>query len=217
MSIIVDKVFEIIDELEKVRRGIEIVAATKTRPIEDILDVMQNTPVSAAGENRVQELIAKYDAGIKWDFIGQLQTNKVKYIIDKTRLIHSVDRLPLLEIIDKEAGKRGKVQDILIEINAGREAAKGGLFLEEAEEFAERVSFYKNVRLLGLMAVTPLVCAGAELQSYFDASYAEYLKLKECYQSVKYLSMGMSNDYLRAAESGANLVRLGRAIFGERN
>lgn len=217
MSIIVDKVFEIIGKLEKAGSGIEIVAATKTRTIEDILDIMRNTPVSAAGENRVQELISKYDAGIEWDFIGQLQTNKVKYIIDKTRLIHSVDRLPLLETIDKEAGKKQKVQDILIEINAGREAAKGGLFLEEAEEFAEKITNYKNVRLLGLMAVTPLECNGAELQSYFDASYAEYLKLKKCYPFVKYLSMGMSNDYLRAAESGANLVRLGRAIFGERN
>ncbi len=217
MSIIVDKVFEIIDQLKNVQSGIEIVAATKTRTIDEILDIMRNTAVTAAGENRVQEFISKYDDSIDWDFIGQLQTNKVKYIIDKTRLIHSVDRLPLLEVIDKEAAKKQKVQDILIEINTGKEQAKGGIFLEEAEQFAEKVTDYKNVRLLGLMAVTPLECPGAELQSYFDAAYEQYKKLKGSFPSIKYLSMGMSNDYLRAAESGANLVRLGRAIFGERN
>jgi pyridoxal phosphate enzyme (YggS family) len=216
MSIIADRVFEIKKQLEQVGGDIEIVAATKTRTIDEILDIIRNTPISAAGENRVQEFVAKYDDSIQWDFIGQLQTNKVKYIIDKTRLIHSVDRLSLLQTINKEAAKKSKIQDILIETNTGREKEKGGLYLEEVSAFAEKVMEYQNVRLLGLMAVTPLDISATELQRCFDAAYAEYAKLKAAYPSIGLLSMGMSNDYLRAAESGANLVRLGRAIFGER-
>ena len=125
MSIIADRVFEIKKQLEQVGGDIEIVAATKTRTIDEILDIIRNTPISAAGENRVQEFVAKYDDSIQWDFIGQLQTNKVKYIIDKTRLIHSVDRLSLLQTINKEAAKKSKIQDILIETNTGREKEKG--------------------------------------------------------------------------------------------
>lgn len=217
MSIITNNVYAIIDRIEKARKGgVEIIAATKTRSIAEILDIIQNTPVSAAGENRVQEFISKYDERAQWDFIGQLQTNKVKYIIDKVRLIHSVDRLSLLETIDKEAAKSNKVQDILLETNTGREASKGGLYLEDVAAFAEKAVAFPNVRLLGLMAVAPINCQENQAQRYFDRAYAEYAALKARYPQVKYLSMGMSNDYLRAVESGANLVRLGRAIFGER-
>lgn len=209
-----NNIFDICEKISTISRKVELVAATKTRNIDEIKLALSTGKIIAAGENRVQEFIPKYESGIVWDFIGQLQTNKVKYIIDKVRLIHSVDRYSLAETIDKEANKINKIQDILIEVNSGKEESKGGIFLEDTEKFLEQISHFNNVRVRGIMAVAPQINNQEELQRTFDTVYAKYSLLSN--ESFNYLSMGMSNDYLIAVKAGANLIRLGRAIFGER-
>lgn len=207
--------------LEKSGRSIKdvlVIGASKTMPLERILFVRDNTDVKIFGENRVQELLEKYTPDVRWHFIGQLQTNKVKYIVDKVELIHSVDRLSLLQEIDRQAKKHGKVQDILIEVNIGGEEKKGGVAPAEVIDFAKEVDKYPSVRLKGLMSVLPNVEK--------EALNAFYLQLSKLYDTLKqtrldnadirYLSAGMSNDYDVAVKYGANIVRLGRALFGER-
>ncbi len=218
MKTLTQTVFEIFEKIEKITspESVEVLAATKTRPLEAVLEVVENTPIKIAGENRVQEFLSKYDERVTWDFIGQLQTNKVKYIIDKVWLIHSVERDKNMKVINKEAYKIGKIQDILIQINAGEEEAKAGIYCNEAKEFAEIVKTYKNIKLKGLMAVVPLDANQKELTKLFEKTKKVYDDIKSDNNDIKYLSMGMSGDYELAIKCGANLVRLGRAIFGER-
>lgn len=207
--------------LEESGRSIKdvlVIGASKTMPLERILFVRDNTDVKIFGENRVQELLEKYTPDVRWHFIGQLQTNKVKYIVDKVELIHSVDRLSLLQEIDRQAKKHGKVQDILIEVNIGGEEKKGGVAPEEVIDFAKEVDKYPSVRLKGLMSVLPNVEKEA-----LDAFYLQLSKLYDTLKQtrldnadIRYLSAGMSNDYDVAVKYGANIVRLGRALFGER-
>lgn len=207
-----------LEESGKSMKDVLVIGASKTMPLERILFVRDNTDVKIFGENRVQELLEKYTPDVRWHFIGQLQTNKVKYIVDKVELIHSVDRLSLLQEIDRQAKKHGKVQDILIEVNIGGEEKKGGVAPAEVIDFAKEVDKYSSVRLKGLMSVLPNVEK--------DALDAFYLQLSKLYDTLKqtrldnadirYLSAGMSNDYDVAVKYGANIVRLGRALFGER-
>ncbi len=207
-----------LEESGKSMKDVLVIGASKTMPIERILFVRDNTDVKIFGENRVQELLEKYTPDVRWHFIGQLQTNKVKYIVDKVELIHSVDRLSLLQEIDRQAKKHGKVQDILIEVNIGGEEKKGGVAPAEVIDFAKEVDKYPSVRLKGLMSVLPNVEK--------EALNAFYLQLSKLYDTLKqtrldnadirYLSAGMSNDYDVAVKYGANIVRLGRALFGER-
>lgn len=207
-----------LEESGRSRKDVLVIGASKTMPIERILFVRDNTDVKIFGENRVQELLEKYTPDVRWHFIGQLQTNKVKYIVDKVELIHSVDRLSLLQEIDRQAKKHGKVQDILIEVNIGGEEKKGGVAPAEVIDFAKEVDKYPSVRLKGLMSVLPNVEK--------EALNAFYLQLSKLYDTLKqtrldnadirYLSAGMSNDYDVAVKYGANIVRLGRALFGER-
>lgn len=207
-----------LEESGRSRKDVLVIGASKTMPLERILFVRDNTDVKIFGENRVQELLEKYTPDVRWHFIGQLQTNKVKYIVDKVELIHSVDRISLLQEIDRQAKKHGKVQDILIEVNIGGEEKKGGVAPTEVIDFAKEVDKYPSVRLKGLMSVLPNVEK--------DALNAFYLQLSKLYDTLKqtrldnadirYLSAGMSNDYDVAVKYGANIVRLGRALFGER-
>lgn len=207
-----------LEESGRSRKDVLVIGASKTMPLERILFVRDNTDVKIFGENRVQELLEKYTPDVRWHFIGQLQTNKVKYIVDKVELIHSVDRLSLLQEIDRQAKKHGKVQDILIEVNIGGEEKKGGVAPAEVVDFAKEVDKYPSVRLKGLMSVLPNVEK--------EALNAFYLQLSKLYDTLKqirldnadirYLSAGMSNDYDVAVKYGANIVRLGRALFGER-
>lgn len=207
-----------LEESGRSMKDVLVIGASKTMPLERILFVRDNTDVKIFGENRVQELLEKYTPDVRWHFIGQLQTNKVKYIVDKVELIHSVDRLSLLQEIDRQAKKHGKVQDILIEVNIGGEEKKGGVAPAEVIDFAKEVDKYPSVRLKGLMSVLPNVEK--------DALNAFYLQLSKLYDTLKqtrldnadirYLSAGMSNDYDVAVKYGANIVRLGRALFGER-
>lgn len=207
-----------LEESGRSRKDVLVIGASKTMPLERILFVRDNTDVKIFGENRVQELLEKYTPDVRWHFIGQLQTNKVKYIVDKVELIHSVDRLSLLQEIDRQAKKHGKVQDILIEVNIGGEEKKGGVAPAEVIDFAKEVDKYPSVRLKGLMSVLPNVEKEA-----LDAFYLQLSKLYDTLKQtrldnadIRYLSAGMSNDYDVAVKYGANILRLGRALFGER-
>lgn len=196
-------------------KDIVVIAATKTQSSTLLNEFKKNGLVF--GENRVQELVEKYPLvkGIDWHFIGQLQTNKVKYIIDKVSLIHSVDRLSLATEINDRARKISKVQDVLLEINLGGEESKGGVSVDKLFELIDGVISLDNIAIKGLMTVMPLC------KTNFDGyeRMAElFEKCKKTYSSIdwKYLSMGMSDDYVQAIEKGSNMVRIGRAFFGDR-
>lgn len=231
---------DIYAELHSVNPECRIVAATKTRAIEEIRAVMDTGLVLAAGENRVQEFNEKYTPDFRWDFIGRLQTNKVKYLVGRATLIHSLDRKELAQEIERVSAKKDVTTDVLVEINAGREENKGGILLEDLDAFLDEVAVYPHVKVRGLMAVAPIApqnqtdFAGTpkiapqnqdiadaanqntedQLKKLFDEVYEKYAKLAR--GDFDTLSMGMSNDYLIAAACGANVVRLGRALFGER-
>ena len=210
-----DSVTELRRKLDEINPAVQIVAATKTRTIEEIRECMDTGLCVAAGENRVQELRDKYVPDFRWDFIGRLQTNKVKYVVGKAELIHSLDRLELAEVIDKEAKKHGLIQDVLVEINSGEEESKGGILLADTDAFLDKLSAFSNLKVRGLMAVAPVDFSEDMLRKTFTGVYEVFFRLKN--DEFRYLSMGMSGDCFIAAECGANIVRVGRTIFGERN
>lgn len=190
---------------------VEILCAAKNRTTEE-LDAVYSAGVTVFGENRVQEFNANYNPNYTWDIIGQLQTNKVKYVVGKVRYIHSLDRLPLALEIEKLAEKRGIVQKCLIEINSGAEEAKGGILLSEAEGFIEELKAYPHIEVCGLMAVAPKA-SEEDLRKLFSGVAAEYKRLKASNNHLTCLSMGMSGDYKLAVECGSTMVRLGRIMF----
>jgi len=202
-------------ELDLVNKETEIIAATKTRTLDEIRVCMGTGLCLGAGENKVQELTEKYVPEFRWDFIGRLQTNKVKYLVGKVDLIHSVDRMELVREIDKQAQKHKLVQNILVEINGGNEENKGGIPLEEVDAFLDEIAKADGVCVQGLMSVAPLDASESRLKEIFSSVYEKFARYRS--DTFRYLSMGMSNDYLIAAACGANIVRVGRAIFGERN
>ena len=200
-------------------RNIQIIAATKTQAFETIEELKKFSPNITLGENRVQELLDKYNSKYVWHFIGQLQTNKVKYIIDKVELIHSVDRINLAKEIDKQAKKVNKIQNCLVEINMGNEESKGGIMPENLESFLHDLSIYDNVNIVGLMSVMPNTEDKSELELLYKKLYKLFQSAKSIEQKnvdIKHLSVGMSNDYKLALKYGSNMIRLGREIFGER-
>ena len=207
---------------ERPEEDITLVAVSKTRTPEEI-----NTAIDAGvtdiGENKVQEIMDKYEAvkPVRWHMIGHLQTNKVKYIIDKVDLIHSVDSLKLAKEINKRAGQHEKVMDILIQINPADEESKFGVSLGEVRGLIEQIlEECENVRIRGLMSVAPIAEDPNDVKVYFDGVKQRF---DECSQidhprlDFKYLSMGMSHDFEVAIEAGSNVVRVGSAIFGERD
>ena len=194
---------------------VTIVAASKTQSIDRILNLASAYPDLIFGENRVQELVDKYTPSLKWHLIGQLQTNKVKYIIDKVECIQSLDRMSLALEIEKCAEKKDIVMPCLIEINIGGEQAKGGLKIEDTGEFLKQLEALERVKPVGLMTVAPISDDEGYLKECFLKMKDAYDKFKDVY-GFKYLSMGMSSDYKIAVECGSNMVRLGRTIFGDR-
>lgn len=195
----------------------QICLATKTQGIE-VLREACGLGFNLFGENRVQELLEKYGKieGARWHFIGNLQTNKVKYIIDKVELIHSVDRIELALEINKQAKKYGKLMPVLIEVKLADEENKGGVKPEELYPLVDEIIKLDNVRIEGLMAIMPLIKTDfnpyEKMQSIYRNFQRDYPRL-----CVKYLSMGMSGDYLTAIQHGSNIIRLGRVVFGERD
>lgn len=200
-------------------REVTVVAAAKTRTKEEIDALMQCAPDFVLGENRVQEFREAYKPAYPWHFIGQLQTNKVKYIIGKVSLIHSLDRTELADEIEKRAEKCGVVQDCLVEVNMGSEISKGGVEPDSAVEFVKSLAGYGHIRVRGLMSVLPALGDTPELRRLYaelQALYGEACGIKQDNAKIDLLSAGMTNDYHVALEYGANIIRVGRAIFGER-
>lgn len=196
---------------------VTLLCATKTQNVQDI-NYLISLGCKCIGENRVNELIEKYegyDKSADIHFIGTLQSNKVKYIIDKVSLIHSVDTVSLLEEINKRAKKIGKVMDILIEVNSGKEEAKGGIFPENVAEFYEKAKSYDAIRVRGLMTMAPKCSTKEEYLKYFGITKALFDELFANDENA-ILSMGMSQSYEYAIEAGATLVRVGSTIFGAR-
>lgn len=200
---------------------VTLIAVTKYVETARIYEAVQ-AGVTEIGENRAQEFTEKLNFykqnQLRAHFIGQLQTNKVKYICGKADLIQSVDREPLLDAIHAYAAKNGIVQDILIEVNIGGEAQKGGVTPEALEALTERIAMLDHVRLRGLMCVPPAIEKEA-VRPYFRRMRAWFERLKTAYPAlpIDTLSMGMSHDYDVAIEEGATTVRVGTAIFGPRN
>ena len=199
-----------------------LVAVSKTRTPEEV-----NTAIDAGvtdiGENKVQEIMDKYDdiKPVRWHMIGHLQTNKVKYIIDKVDMIHSVDSVKLAKEIDKRAKAAGKTMDILVQINPAEEESKFGVTIDGAGDLVREIlANFENIRIKGLMSVAPIVDDPRDVKPFFDAVKAKYDELAQIDDpklDFEYLSMGMSHDFAVAIEAGSNLVRVGSAIFGERD
>ena len=215
-----ESVQSILDELSAGNcfgENVTLVAATKTRTAEEINCAIQ-AGVTDIGENRVQEFTAKYDEvhGAHRHFIGRLQTNKVKYLIGKTYLIHSVDRTELADTISRLSQKAGVVTDILLEVNLGEES-KGGYPLAEAFSAYEKLRDTAGLRIRGFMAMLPLNATEAESAKLCDKMRALYDKARTTDENIQYLSMGMSSDWKLCLNHGANMIRLGTSIFGERN
>ena len=216
---------DIRDNLAKVQKnlkdGVLLVAVTKTHTAMEINEAI-DAGVTDIGENKVQEILDKYDKvkPVRWHMIGHLQTNKVKYIIDKVSLIHSVDSMKLAQEIQKQAQRHGITMDILIQVNAAGEESKFGIEPGIVKELImEILDNCPNVNVKGLMFVAPFAEDPEEVRGYFAqvaAMYNEYSKISHPRLDFRYLSMGMSHDYLTAIEEGANLVRVGSAIFGSR-
>ena len=198
---------------------ITLVAATKMQSAEIINDAI-SAGIKVVAENRVQEFKEKTDllSPCRQHFIGHLQTNKVKYVVGKVELIHSVDSFHLAADINEFAAKAGVIQDILVEINAGGEESKSGFSLADAENSVKEIAeSLKNVRVKGLMAMMPLSGDIEYLATLFDKTRALYDTLKSEGYPLEYLSMGMSEDYKIAIAHGSNMIRLGTALFGKRN
>lgn len=197
-------------------------AVSKTRTPEEI-NIAIDEGVTDIGENKVQEIMDKFDAvkPVRWHMIGHLQTNKVKYIIDKVSMIHSVDSYKLAAEINKRAAQHGIVMDILIQVNSAQEESKFGITTAETEELIKEIlDTCENVRIRGLMCIAPYADDPEDIKVYFEdvkKQYDEFGKIDHPMLDFKYLSMGMSHDFPVAIEAGSNLVRVGSAIFGERN
>ena len=198
-----------------------LVAVTKNHPVSAVEEVAR-LGVTHVGENRVQEAKEKqltYNGPqLVWHLIGHLQVNKVRQAVPMFDLIHSVDSRKLLEEIEKVAVKHDKVQDVLLQVNVAREESKSGLSVEEFSEVRDFASTLPHVRVRGLMCMAPFYDNPEDARPIFKVANALYEDMKRFYPNgqIKYLSMGMTHDFEVALEEGANIVRVGTAIFGER-
>lgn len=204
------------------REEVTLIAVSKTKPVE-VLREAYGLGVRVFGENKVQELTEKFDAlpaDIHWHMIGHLQTNKVKYIVEKAELIHSVDSLRLAQAIEKEAAKRGRISDILVEVNVAEEESKFGVRVDEVIPFIETLAQFPHLHVCGLMTIAPFVENPEENRPIFKNLHK--LSVDIAHKNidnvnVNILSMGMTNDYEVAIEEGATMVRVGTGIFGARD
>ena len=201
---------------------VTLIAVSKTKPVE-MLKEAYDAGARVFGENKVQEIVDKYDqmpSDVKWHMIGHLQRNKVKYIVDKVAMIHSVDSLRLAETIEKEAAKKAVIVPILIEVNVAQEESKFGLKPEEVLPLIEQIADFSHIQIKGLMTIAPYVDNAEENREIFR----ELKKLSVDIAAkninnvtMSVLSMGMTGDYMVAVQEGATMVRVGTGIFGARN
>jgi hypothetical protein len=201
---------------------VEVVAAAKARTPEEVLEAVQSG-VKIVGENYVQEAEKAYEmvgGEVKWHFIGHLQKNKVKKAVKIFDMIETVDSVEVAKEIDKRCEQIDKVLSILVEINSGDEEQKSGVSPRDAEQLIREVSSFKNIKVMGLMTMGPRFGNPEDSRPYFIKTREIFDKIKRlCLPNVemKYLSMGMTNSYKIAIEEGANIVRIGTKLFGERN
>lgn len=206
----------------RVGEKVELIAVTKTVDIDRINEAI-DAGVFNIGENKVQELEKKYEIiGKKTNYhmIGHLQTNKVRNIVGKTKLVHSLDRIALAKELDKRSKNNGIITDTLIQVNVAEEESKFGLKVDEVLYFIEQILGFKNIKVRGLMTIAPNTTDETLLRNVFRTlSNLKEQILSKNYEnlSMDYLSMGMTNDYEIAIEEGSNMVRIGSAIFGKRN
>lgn len=204
------------------RDDVTLISVSKTKPVSMLMEAY-DAGVRVFGENKVQELVDKYEQmpkDVHWHMIGHLQRNKVKYIIDKVDLIHGVDTIQLAEEISKQAVKHNVKANILIEVNIGDEESKFGVSIQDAYKFAEDVYKLPNICLRGLMCVAPNTENPEENRKYFQKMYKMCVDINHKIGDnnvVNILSMGMTGDYQVAVEEGATMVRVGTGIFGERD
>ncbi|MFC1918543.1 YggS family pyridoxal phosphate-dependent enzyme [Chloroflexota bacterium] len=219
MGIIEQNVSRILSELPE---GVQMVAAAKTRQPEEILEAVE-AGVKIVGENYVQEAEKACEVvgnRADWHFIGHLQKNKVKKAVKVFDMIETVDSVEVAGEIDKRCAQIGKIMLVLVEVNSGREEQKSGVFPEKVEQLVREISALPNIRVMGLMTMGPRVGDLENSRPYFVATRRIFEMMKELNLpsvQMRYLSMGMTNSYKVAIEEGANIVRLGNRIFGERN
>ncbi len=222
-ELVEEKITEACKRSGRERSEVTLIAVSKTKPLSDIEELLEKTDCIHYGENKVQELTDKYERiskPVKWHMIGHLQTNKVKYIVDKVCMIHSVDSINLAKVIEKEAAKKDVICPILIEVNVAEEESKFGMKTEEGLDFIHEIKAFSHIKVKGLMTIAPFVENPEENRKYFR-------KLRDLSLDIKsknidnidmnVLSMGMTNDYEVAIEEGATMVRVGTGIFGARN
>lgn len=223
-----DNIDEIKEKIEKAKSRVGrtddvlLLAVTKTVDYE-LIDAALDYGLVDIAENKVQELVKRmdhYGDGLNYHMIGRLQTNKVKYIYDRVKLVHSLDRMNLATELNKRAASQDMVIDVLVQVNASKEETKAGIFLENLESFVYDCLELNNIRIRGLMTMAPDITDESELRSVFNSVYeiSEKIKSRDYNElDMDYLSMGMTNDYELAIEEGSNIVRVGTGIFGKRN
>ena len=218
-----DEIASICNDCGRNPQEVNLMAVTKTVDVDVVFEAI-DAGITDVGENKPQELARKYEVigdKVNWHLIGTLQTNKVKYIIDKVTMIHSLDREALCEEIQKRAEKIDRIIDCLVQVNISKEETKHGLYKDDVVDFVKMVSEkYPNIRIKGLMTMAPFIEDDEVIESVFkglkDLSLEiDSLSLKNVEMST--LSMGMSHDYHLAIKHGATIVRVGTAIFGSRN
>ena len=202
-------------------REVTVIAVSKTKPLE-MVEELRKEKVLDFGENKVQEIRDKYaniSWPVRWHLIGHLQTNKVKYAVELFDLIHSVDSLKLAVELDKAARKIGKVQDVLLQVNLAKEESKSGIYREELPEVLQSAAVLENIHICGLMCIAPNYDDSEQARPLFREMYQLFQEVRQMglkAADIRFLSMGMSHDYKVAVEEGANIVRVGTAIFGQR-
>ncbi len=206
---------------EELGENVTLVAISKTKPNSDLLEAYE-AGQRVFGENKIQEMTEKWEAlpkDIQWHMVGHVQRNKVKYMAPFVSLIHAVDSLKLLKEIDKEAKKNERVISCLLQIKIAEEDSKFGLDADEAKEIlaSEEFSALKNIKVKGLMGMATFSDDEAKVKGEFDYLKSVYEDFKKDHPNFEVLSMGMSGDYKLALTCGSNMVRIGSAIFGERN
>lgn len=214
-------IVENISEIKKnIAPNITMIAVSKTKPVSQIEEAY-SCGIRDFGENKVQEILDKFEKlpkDINWHLIGHLQRNKVKYIVDKVSLVHSLDSIRLLEEIEKQYGAKNLIANVLIQINIGKEESKTGIYVEELQELINACESCQNVKVKGLMAIIPKGNE-EECRMYFRQMQDIWSHLKQqTYKNItmEYLSMGMSEDYKIALSEGSNMIRIGTGIFGIR-
>ena len=210
---------QIISILNEIDKRAELIAVSKTRNFNEIKEAY-DIGQKCFGENRVQELVDKYEKlpkDIEWHMIGHLQKNKVKYISSFITLIHSLDRLSLALEIDKNAKKNNRIIDCLIQLKISKEDTKFGLNIEELDVFIEKLRELQNINVIGLMGMATFTDDEKIINNEFKEIKKQFDKLKFTNKNLKILSIGMSDDYLIGIKNGSNMVRIGSKIFGKRN